>query len=192
MSVDAVAQIRADLKDEGRTRARRGWALLVIWCVAAAGLTVGFGLRPDLAPGDALAQGIAGAFILFGAMLAISPSMRFGPWSARAIGVVAVLSPLFAARALGEGSILGGTFACMGIIAGIGFVALVVGRLVLGRTRRRFGGAPALQGVAAAMVGSLAVGLHCPLSDLPHLATHAAGVFIVVALLRRLILSERP
>lgn len=189
--MNAAEQIRADLASEAQVRSRRGYALLVAWAGAAATLAFILKPRPDLGPPDAMAQAIAAAFILFGASVSFSPNLRFGRWSARAIGVVAILSPLFAARALGApGSVLSGTFKCMGVITAIGFVTLVVGRLILGRTRRRFGGAPLLQSVAAAMVGSLAVGLHCPMSDVTHLVTHAAGVFVVVALLRRLTLTE--
>lgn len=191
MSLDAVDNIHADLARESKARTLRGWLLLAIWGAMAAGLTVALGLRPDLQPGDALAQSIAGAFVLLGAVLSMSPSLRFGGMAARAIGVVAVLSPLLAARAIGTSDgILGGTFACMGVISGVGLVTLVLARIVLGATRRRFGGAPVIQGVAAAMVGSLAVGLHCPMSDAAHLVTHALGVLIVASLLRRLIFAE--
>lgn len=191
MSVDAVDSIHADLAREAKARTLRGGLLLGVWVALAGGLTVALGLRADLAPGDALAQAIAAAFVLFGAILSVSPRLRFGRLSARAIGVVAVFSPLLAARTMGSSaSILGATFACMGVISAIGLVTLVVARVVLGRTRRRFGGAPVLQGVAAAMVGSLAVGLHCPMSDAAHLVTHAVGVLIVASLLRRLILAE--
>lgn len=190
MSVDAVDQIRADLEGEARVRARRGWMLLGAWAVVATGVSVALGVRPDLAPGDALAQTIAGVFVLFGAVLSMSPSLRFGSISARAIGLVAVFSPLLAARALGNpGSILQETLACMGVISVVGLISLLVTRFVLGGTRRRFGGASVMQGVGAAMVGSLAVGLHCPVNDATHLVTHALGVVVVASLLRRLILS---
>lgn len=190
MSVDAVEQIRADLGAEAKVRTRRGWLLLLFWGAAAVGLSLVLGVRGDLEPSDGLAQAVAGAFVLFGAVVSFSPSLRFGRWSARAIGVVAVLSPLLAAHALGDAdTVLAGTLGCLGTIVAIGFVVLVVSRLLLGRTRRRFGGAPLLQGVGAAMVGSLAVGLHCPLSSAAHLATHAVGVLVVAALLRRLILT---
>ncbi len=189
--MDAAEQIRSDLGAQTQVRVRRGWMLLAIWSLGTLGLVFGLAPRPDLGPADAIAQAIAGTFIVFGASLAFTPSRRFGTWSARAIGIVAVLSPILAARALGNSdSVVAGAFACMGTVTGIGFVALVVGRLTMGRTRRRFGGAPLLQAVAAGMVGSLAVGLHCPMPDVAHLATHAAGVLVVVALLRRFTLPE--
>lgn len=189
--MNAAEQIRADLASDAQIRVRRGWVLLVVWAAAAVGLAALLRPRPDLLPSDVIAQAIAAAFVLFGASVSFSPHLRFGPWSARAIGVVAILSPLFAARLVGDAdTLLGGTLGCMGVITGIGFVTLILGRLILGRTRRRFGGAPLLQGVAAAMVGSLAVGLHCPMSEVTHLVTHAAGILVVVALLRRLTLTE--
>jgi hypothetical protein len=189
---DAAERIRADLAAEQRTRARRGGLLLVLWAGMAAGLTLGIAPRAGLQPADVLAAAIAGAFILFGAATAFSPNLRFGTWAARAIGLVAIFSPLLAARVLHDhdGPLLG-SLGCFGTISALGFGALVVGRVALGGTRRRFGGAPRLQGVAAAMIGVLAVGLHCPLATLPHLATHVAGALVVAALLRRLLLSDR-
>ncbi len=191
MSLDAVQQIHADLASEAKVRTRRGLVLLGLWVVATTALALGLGPRANLGPADVLAQAVAGGFVVLGAVVCFSPSLRFGRWSARAIGAIAVLSPLLAARAVGTSdSILGGTFACMGSIVAIGFVGLLVGRLVLGASRRRFGGAPMLQAVGAAMIGSLAVGLHCPMGDAAHLATHVVGAVVVVALLRRLILTE--
>lgn len=189
--MSAAEQIRSELGTQTKERVWRGWVLLALWTLGTVALVFLRPPREGLGPPDAIAQAIAAAFILFGASLAFTPGRRFGVWSARAIGIVAVLSPILAARALGNSdSVFAGAFACMGSITGIGFVALVVGRLTMGRTRRRFGGAPLLQAVAAGMVGSLAVGLHCPMPDVAHLATHAAGVFVVVALLRRFTLPE--
>lgn len=189
---EAAEQIRAALAAENRVRVRRGGLLLVVWAGLAVALTLGLGPRAGLKPADALAGAIAGAFVLFGAATAFSPNLRFGAWAARAIGLVAIFSPLLAARAFEtEGGVMVGTLGCLGTISALGLVALVVGRLFLGKTRRRFGGAPLLQGVAAAMIGVLAVGLHCPLTTVPHLATHAVGAVVVAALLRRLLLPDR-
>lgn len=190
MSVDAASQIREAMADENAQRRRRGVALLGLWGLGAAGLSVGLGPRTDFTPIQVLGFVLIATFLLFGTLTAFLPHLRFGTWTARGIAGIALLSPLFAARVAGSpDSALAGGFACMGTIVALGFGALVGGRLVMGAYRRRFGGALLLQGMAAAMVACLAVGLHCPMSDAAHLLTHVAGAVLVAAVLRRLTLS---
>ncbi len=187
--VQAAQEIRADLAQESRVRHWRALALLVVFCASVAGFAIGTGLKADLAAHDLLVLSVAAGFVLFGVVVSFSPELRFGRWSAGAIALVAVISPTFAATYLSEAEgPAWGSLGCFGVLFVLGAVLTVATRVILGRTRRRFGGASQLQGVAAALAAALAVGLHCASGGLIHLATHAAAAGLLALGLGRLLL----
>lgn len=162
-----------------RPRRQRAGLLLLLHAALVASAAVALGVRPTFAAQDALALALAGAFVVFGARMSAGPGVRLGRWSARAVAAVGILSPLLAARHLVEAPGAPSSVQCLAMAVLLGFAALLTTRLVLGRHRRRTGGASRMQGVAAALAGAMVIGLHCPLDSALHLASHAAGAALV-------------
>lgn len=187
--MEAVEKIRTDLANESRVRMIRAGLLLLLLSVMTVGFAVGTGLKTDLGAHDLLVAAVGIGFILFGTVVSFSPDLRFGRVSAAALGVVAVVSPTFAATKLAEdsGPAWGG-LGCFATLSVLGVVGLVAARLVLGKTRRRFGGASQLQAVAASLAAATAVGLHCPGASFAHLATHAGAAAVLALLVGRFVL----
>ncbi len=185
MSMEVADQIRSDLAQESRSRAQRSIVLLALFAGLALSLIPVKGFRASLGPQDVLALTVALGFALLGISASASAHLRLAPAAAAALGVLAFLSPLLGATSI-EPHLSG--VGCGLTLAGIGLVALVSARMILGRTRRRFGGATQLQAVACASTAALAVGLECPASDAVHLFMHAAGAVLVGAGLARALL----
>ncbi len=182
---DPRAEIHAALADERGARNRRVAALSLILLVCAAALPVLTGLR-TIEPQLSLAALVAAAAVALGIAAAVLPRLRLAPSTRALLTAVGCLSPLLAATSLlatppADFGAAGAT--CGFIVLGIGFGGLVATRTVLGRHRRRFGGAPQLLALAAAMVGALGVGLHCPVSSAAHLGHHVWGALAVLVLL---------
>ncbi len=187
--MEAARQIRSELATEAKTRGRRAFLMLAILTAVAVGLALGTGLKASLSPRDLLVAAVGVAFMLFGTVASFSPDMRFGRWAAAGLAAVAVATPTFAATAFTEASgPAWGMLGCFVMIFAVGAVAVVMTRIALGATRRRFGGASRLQAVAAALAAAIGVGLHCPASSLAHLATHAIAAALIVDVVGRFVL----
>lgn len=189
MTVEAAHQIRAELEDESRTRTRRALMLLVVFAAMIVGLAFGTGIKPDLSAHEMLVFTVAIGFVLFGIVVSFSPDLRFGRVAAAALTLVAVITPTYAATHLAEASgAPWGMLGCFPRVLALGVVALVATKVILGRTRRRFGGASLLQATGASLAAAVVVGLHCPASSLAHLATHAFGAGLVALVVGRFVL----
>lgn len=187
--MEAAQQIRSELATESKTRFRRALLMLVVLLITAVGVAVGTGLKATLGPQDLLVAALGAAFVLFGTVISFSPDLRFGRWAAAGLAAVAVATPTFAATLIAEANgPAWGMLGCFVMIFAVGAVAVVVTRLVLGTTRRRFGGASRLQAVAAALAAAVGVGLHCPASSFAHLATHALAAALIVGVVGRFVL----
>ncbi|MEQ9502594.1 MAG: hypothetical protein RIT81_37330 [Deltaproteobacteria bacterium] len=187
--MEAAREIRNELATEARTRGRRALLLFAILFAMMAGVAFGTGLKSQLGPQDLLVAAVGAAFVLFGAVVSFSPDLRFGRWAASGLALVAIVSPTFAALYLEE--VEGpawGKLGCFTTIVAVGVVAVVMTRLVLGSTRRRFGGASRLQAVAAALAAAVGVGLHCEGASLLHLVTHTLAAAVIVGVVGKLVL----
>lgn len=188
----ARAQIHSELAAARRSRNLRVALLALSFAVAAALLPTLKGVRAIAAPGLA-ASVVAGAGVALGLLAAVTPSLRLSDGRVRLVALLMSASPLIAAS-----SLLANPAADFGmkgvkcglIIAALGSTAVLLTRVILGPHRRRFGGAPTLLALAAAMVGALGIGLHCPISSLAHLGHHVWGAALIIGLISPMIVRN--
>jgi hypothetical protein len=185
--IDALQQIRRDLDETAKSRTRRG---LVVTLLAVA-LMFAYPMSTGFRAADAqvvIAFAVTIALIALGVINAFAPAIRIGTPAAVALMSIALLSPLITADSFDfDLDRLRGALPCAMFIAIFGVLALIATRAVLADRRRRFGGASELLAVACAMIGAVAVGLHCPVSSIGHLAGHIAAALVVTLVARRLV-----
>lgn len=193
METSAFDRIHAELETEARIRTIKT-SLLFATLIGILGIYAGkYGLRSVTAPQDLLAQVLVTGFGLFGVVMLVQPGLRLGPWTARGLAGLALVSPLLAMNTIGTPDALVGPrayYGCTLSIAVGGLVGLLLMRGLLGVSRRRFGGANLMQGVSAAMTATLGMGLSCPRLDGTHLVTHVLGAALVVVVFRPLLLNR--
>ncbi len=193
MSMDALEQIRGDLAGEQRDRTKRTAAVAMACAAVILVIPMLLGARVPT-PGSVAAAGLGIAFVLGCLVVAASPRAQLGPLWVRVLLALALLTPLLAsAKIFDNPSADWGWLAykCCAMIVATGVVLGVFCGAALGRTRRRFGGAPTLLAGALAVAPAVGLGLHCRYDSLLDLAHHAAAAGIVVAVFY-VILNREP
>ena len=185
---DAKVEIRRSLEVEGRERVWRSVAWVLTLGAGVSAMAVARGVS-NTGPQHLAEYGLALAVIAASIAVSATPRLRLGPLLIAGIAALAVLSPLIVATRLTAGEEgWRPALACGTIITLMGAAALGITAVVLGKTRRRFGGASILQGLAAALAAATGVAFQCPGSSAVHALSHMIPIAVVAVLLRRFLL----